>query len=99
MTPLFRRTLAKLAELPIVDRYLTDEEDGKVKVYGALEGNTIYVNSALCVAEVLIHEALHAVNREYDEATVERLTTKLVLHDCSHEEIRAVHDIYLAKCR
>jgi hypothetical protein len=96
VSPLFRKVLAKLAALPIREHYLDSEDDPDERIYGMLDGNVIHINPAMCIGEVLIHEALHAVNRDWSEATVSRLTSRLV-SELSHEEWRALWDIYQGK--
>jgi hypothetical protein len=101
MRPLLRKVFATLAAVPIRERYLGPDR-GEPKegmwTYGQLEGRTILINPAVCIADTLVHEALHAVNPDYSENQVRKLAAELV-RGMTHDEMRTMWEMYRAKTR
>jgi hypothetical protein len=97
MSPLLRKVLVKLANARIQERYIAPGQHDKA-VYGQIEGGIITINPVPAIVETLLHEGVHAVNWDYSETTVERLTTRL-FYELTEDEMKLVYDIYRGKLR
>lgn len=96
MSPLLAEVIARLADCRILERYLTPAAHERA-VYGQLEGGrVITINPVPAVVDTLIHEGVHAVDLTYSEATVNRLTSRL-LAEMTEEQVKLLYGIYKQK--
>jgi len=95
MSPLLQEVLIRLADARIVEAYIKPGKHDRA-VYGQIEGRTITINPVPAIVDTLIHEGVHAVNWSWSEATVNRLTSRL-LREMPEDQVKLAYGIYRAK--
>lgn len=89
---LLLKLMARLGEVECRATYLPKEGPANVFGYTYSDGS-IAVNVVPSVVDTLIHELLHSLHPEYSEATVLRLTKRL-MHELTDDEIHAFYAAY-----
>lgn len=93
LRPLMLSLMKRMGEVEVKERFRGRDSDGKA-VYGYTFGDgRIEVNPIPSVLDTLIHELLHSLHPEYSEATVRRLTGR-VMRAMSDGEMLAFYDAY-----
>jgi hypothetical protein len=91
---LLLRLMARLGEISVRASYLP--KDGRVNVSGyTYPDGSITVNVIPETVDTVVHELLHSLYPRYNEATVRRLTKKL-MHDMTDDEIKAFYEVFSA---
>jgi hypothetical protein len=92
---LLLKLMAQLGQVKVREVYLPKEDAAVVYGYTYAD-RSIAVNFVASVVDTLVHELLHSTYPDYSEATVRRLTRRL-MHEMTDQEIMAFYDAYRAR--
>lgn len=90
------RVLTAFNELKLREAYL---EDGPQRwQHGMIDANRtqVTINPAPHVVDTLIHEILHAIEPDWSETTVRRMTTRL-MRKLTHAEVKQIYEEYASR--
>lgn len=92
---LLLKLMARLGEVKVRQAYLPKEDTANICGYTYPDGS-ITVNPIPEIVDTVVHELLHSLYPRYSEATVCRLTKRL-MHAMADEEIVAFYEAFVRK--
>jgi hypothetical protein len=90
---LLLKLMARLGEVTMKEAYIPKEGQSNIYGYTWFDPPRITINPLPNLVDTVVHELLHSCYPSYSEATVRRLTRRL-MHEMTDDEIKAFWDAY-----
>lgn len=103
LDPLLTDVVAAIAAGKVHAAVIEDEDDpGQVSAYGCVVpepgGQAMYIDEAITLVDVLVHEGIHMARPEWSEQAVKAHTTRLVSR-MTRGDIDRLYALYLSRRR